>query len=140
PRRTQLISVRATRLRPRSVRARAGTLPPPSPVSSTSCASSASSPARSPWLGGRKEPSCQLVALLARGLDARPAPRDVVSRSRRQLTDVVLVLANDLRDLRMVVVEHVVQQQHRALLRREALPQSARSPQDHSRARQSLGR
>jgi hypothetical protein len=35
-RRIQLISVRATRLRPRSDRASAGTLPPPSPLSSTS--------------------------------------------------------------------------------------------------------
>src|SRR6266508_3180158 len=69
------------------------------------------------------EPSCQLVALLARGLEAGPALLEVASRSRRELTDVVLALADDLRDLRIPVVEHVVQQQHRALLRREALQQ-----------------
>src|SRR5262249_42822481 len=72
-------------------------------------------------LGGCEEPSCQLVALLARRLEARPLLLDLASRSRRELTDVVLALSDDPGDLRVVVVEHVVQQQHRALLRREAL-------------------
>src|SRR5215218_38625 len=68
-------------------------------------------------LGGREEPSRELVALLARALEAWAALLDVASRSRRELADVVLALADDLGDLRVVVVEHVVQQQHRALLR-----------------------
>jgi hypothetical protein len=71
----------------------------------------------------RKHPSRQLVALLARRLEARPPLLDVAPRSRRELTDVVPALANDLGDLRVVVIEHVVQQQHGALLRRKALEQ-----------------
>ncbi len=54
---TQLRSVRATLLRPRSERASAGTLPPPSPVSTTSSANSFSSPATSPSLTAAKKRS-----------------------------------------------------------------------------------
>jgi hypothetical protein len=74
-------------------------------------------------LGGLKEPPCQFVALLARGLEAGPALLEVASGAGGELTDVVLALADDLRDLRVVVVEHVVKQQDRALLGREALEQ-----------------
>src|SRR5262249_21919734 len=73
--------------------------------------------------GGLKEPSGQLVALLTRRLEAGTALLNVASRSRRELTDVVLTLADDLRDLRVVVVEDVVEEEHRALLRGEALQQ-----------------
>ena len=44
-------------------------------------------------LGGREEPSCKLVLLLARGLEARPALLDVTSGARGQLAYVVLALA-----------------------------------------------
>jgi hypothetical protein len=74
-------------------------------------------------LGGLKEPGCQLVALLARGLKAGSALFDVASGAGRELAHVVLVLADDRRDLREPVVEHVVEQQHGALLRGEALQQ-----------------
>jgi hypothetical protein len=39
------------------------------------------------------------------------------------LAHVVLALADDRRDLRIPVVEHIVKQQHGSLLRREALQQ-----------------
>ncbi len=74
-------------------------------------------------LGGSEEPPGQLVALLTRGLEAGPTLLDVASCSRRELTDVVLALADDLGDLRVVVVEHIVQDQRSPLLRREALEQ-----------------
>ena len=45
----------------------------------------------------------------------------MASRACRELAGVVLALADDLGDLGVAVVEHVVQQEHRALLRREAL-------------------
>src|SRR5262249_31090208 len=51
------------------------------------------------FLDGRKEQSCQLVALLARRSEAGPPLFDVASRSRRELTDVALALADYLRDL-----------------------------------------
>lgn len=52
--RIQVSRMWATRLRPRSDRASAGTFPPPSPVRTTSCAKRASSPARSPcWVAAR---------------------------------------------------------------------------------------
>src|SRR5918999_551423 len=74
-------------------------------------------------LGGRKEPSCQLVALLARRLEAGPALLDVASGAGRELAYVVLALADDRRDLRIAVLEHVAKQQHRTLLWREVLQQ-----------------
>ena len=74
-------------------------------------------------LGGGEEPSCQLVALLARRLEAWPALPGVASGAAGELTDVLLALADDRRDLRILVVEHVVQQQHGALLGGQALEQ-----------------
>src|SRR4029434_5947692 len=63
-------------------------------------------------LGGRKESSCQLVALLPVRVEAGSALLDVASRSRRKLTYVVLALAYDLGDFWVVIVEDVVKQQH----------------------------
>jgi len=74
-------------------------------------------------LDGREEPSCQLVALLARRLEAGPALLDVASGAVGELAHVVLSLADDRRDLRVPVVEHIVKQQHGSLLGREALKQ-----------------
>ena len=74
-------------------------------------------------LGGRDEPSHQLVALLARRLEAGPALLDVASGAGGELAYVVLALADDLRDLRILVAEHIVEQQRGSLLRREALQQ-----------------
>jgi hypothetical protein len=70
---------------------------------------------------GREESSGQLVALLAYRLEPGPALLDMASRAGRDLPYVVLVLADDRRDLRISIVEDIVQQQHCALLRREAL-------------------
>ena len=50
-------------------------------------------------LGGGEEAPRQLVALLARGLEARPALLDVAARPCRELARVVLALADDLGDL-----------------------------------------
>jgi hypothetical protein len=61
--------------------------------------------------------------VLGRGREARAARLDVASRPRRQLADVVGALADDLGDLGVVVVEDVVQQEHGALLGRQALEQ-----------------
>ena len=74
-------------------------------------------------LGGRQEPSRQFVVVLLRRLEPRPALLDVASGPGGELADVVLALADDRRDLRIPVVEHVVKQQHGSLLRREALQQ-----------------
>jgi hypothetical protein len=52
-------------------------------------------------LGGREEACCQLVALLARGLEAGAALLDVASGTGRELAHVVLALADDPRDLRI---------------------------------------
>ena len=85
-------------------------------------------------LCGREEPSCQLVALLARRLEAGPALLDVASGAGGELAHVVLALADDRRDPRILVVEHIVKQQHGSLLRREALQQH------QHRQRQRIGR
>jgi hypothetical protein len=114
-----LTSICATRFRPRSGCVKAGTLPPPSPVNSTSAASSASRSASSGLLGGGEEPGRELV--FARCLAAGPALVDVASGACSESAHVVLALADDLGDLRVVVFEHVVQQQHCPLLRGEAL-------------------
>ena len=117
--------VRATRWRPVHARARApGPCPPPSPCSTTSWASSVSSALELALLGGREEAPRQLVALLARGLEARPAAR------RRGGAPVPRAGVRCPRSCRrsaaisrVAVVEHVVQQERRPLLRRQALQQ-----------------
>ena len=81
-----------------AARARAGALPPPSPCSTTSWASSSSSPCRSPSCGGGEEAGRELVALLARGLEARAPLLDVAAGPRRELAGVVLARADDLGD------------------------------------------
>jgi hypothetical protein len=83
--------------------------------------------------GGLKEPSCQLVALLARRLEARPALPRVASGAGGELAHVVRALSDDRRDLPMPVVEHVVKQQHGSLLGREA-PTSTSTASDSESA------
>src|ERR1700733_1660925 len=68
-----------------------------------------------------EEPARELVALLARGLKARPALFHMSPRPYRELAHGGFALAHDRRDLVVAVVEHVTQQEHRALLGREAL-------------------
>ena len=74
-------------------------------------------------VGGLKEPTRELLALLARGSEAGPALLDMFSRAGGEQAHVPLALADDRRDLRIAIVEHVVKQQHGSLLRREALEQ-----------------
>src|SRR4051812_19584114 len=74
-------------------------------------------------LGGMEELRRQFVALLARRLEAGPPLLDVAPGAGAELANVVLALAYDRRDLRVLVVEHVAKQQHGPLLGREALQQ-----------------
>jgi len=74
--------------------------------------------------GGRlEEPAGHLVALLAGGVEARLAVVDVVAGPGEDLTAVRLGLAGDARDFLVVVAEHLVQQEHGPLGRRQALKQ-----------------
>src|SRR5205085_10599624 len=63
------------------------------------------------------------AALLERRVEARPALVDCTPRAQRDLAAVGLALADDLADLRERIAEHVMQQEHRALERGEALEQ-----------------
>ena len=83
--------------------------------------------------GGGEESPSQLVSMPLRGLKARAALLDVVAGAGGELTHVLLALADDRRDLRIPVVEHVAQEQRGALLGREALQQ------DEHRQRQRVG-
>ena len=87
--------MRATRLRPRSVRL-GGNLAAAVGGQLHAVSEQRLEPRQVALLGCRKEALCQLVALLARRLEAGSALLDVASRSRRKLTDVVLALAYDL--------------------------------------------
>jgi hypothetical protein len=91
-------------------------------------------PSKVALLDGREEPSGQFVALLARRTEARPALLDVASGAGCELAHVVLALADDRRDLRIPIVEHVVKQQRGPLLGRQALQQH------QQRQRQRIGR
>jgi len=71
-----------------------------------------------------QKPLRRLLALLVRSLELDPpipALLDVTPGPARQLAHVVLALADDLCDLPIAVVEHVVQQQRGSLLGRQAL-------------------
>jgi hypothetical protein len=74
-------------------------------------------------LGGREEPGGQLLLLLSRRLEAGSALFDVASGAGGELAHGLLALADDLRDLREPVAEHVVKQQDGALLGGQALQQ-----------------
>src|ERR1039457_4718579 len=74
-------------------------------------------------LGRREEPSRQLVALLARRLEAGSTLRDVAPGPTGELAHIVLALADDRRDLRIPIVEDVVKQQYGSLFGRQALEQ-----------------
>src|SRR5918999_624683 len=65
---------------------------------------------------GCEEPPCQLGALFSCRLEAGPTLLDVASCTGGELTDVVLALAHDRRDLGIPVVENIVKQQHGTLL------------------------
>jgi hypothetical protein len=78
-------------------------------------------------LGGGEEPAGDLILLLAGGLEARLALIDVAPGPDEDLTAVRLGLAGDLGDLLVVVAEHLVQQEHRTLVRRQALQQHQES-------------
>jgi hypothetical protein len=58
-------------------------------------------------LGGREEPSGQLVMLLTGRLEARPALLEVAPGADGELANVVFALADDRRDLRVAVAEHL---------------------------------
>jgi hypothetical protein len=113
------ISVRVTLERPWSARASAGDLPPPSPRSTTSWASSSSSPSRSPGRRPRRNGSLTPPA-------ARARPRTgasllhVAAGPCGELAGVLLARPDDLRDPLVRLVEHLPQEGG-ALLGRQAL-------------------
>ena len=72
--------------------------------------------------------------MLARGLEPRPALVHVPSRADIELTAVVLGSVDDPGDLVVAVVEHLAEQEHGALDRRQALQQ------DEERRRERVGR
>src|SRR4051794_38982481 len=76
-----------------------------------------------PVARGGEEAARELVALRARGLEARPPLLHVAARPGGELARVVFRLADDPRDLVVAVVEHVVEEQYGALLGRQALEQ-----------------
>ena len=96
-------------------------------------ASSDSSCPTSPCSAAAKKRCASSSALLARGLEPRPALLDMPPRPRGELAGVRLGLADDLGDLVVAVVEDVVQQQHRALLGGQALEQRRGTPGRASR-------
>ena len=73
--------------------------------------------------GRGEEPAGHLVTLLAGGLEAGLALVDVVAGAGKDLTAVRLRLAGDVRDLLVVVAEHLVQQEHGTFGRRQAFQQ-----------------
>ena len=74
-------------------------------------------------VGCGEEPAGHLAALLAGGLETRLALVDVAPGAEEDLPAVRFGLAGDVRDLLIVVAEHLVQQEHRAFGRRQALHQ-----------------
>jgi len=62
-----------------------------------------------------EEPAGHLLALLARGLEARLALVHVTPGAGEDLAAVRLGLAGDVRDLLVVVAEHLMQQEHGTL-------------------------
>ena len=73
--------------------------------------------------GRREEPSRQLVALLARRMEAGSTLLDVAAGATGELANILLALADDRRDLRIAIVEDVVKQEHGSLFGRQALQQ-----------------
>src|SRR5271166_973773 len=71
-----------------------------------------------------EEPAGYLLALFSGGLEARLAFVHVMAGPGEDLTAVRLGLADDARDLFVVVAEHLVQQEHGAFGRRQALHQN----------------
>jgi hypothetical protein len=74
-------------------------------------------------VGCGEEPAGHLATLLAGGLKTGLALVDVAPGAEEDLPAVGLGLAGDVRDLLIVVAEHLVQQEHRAFGRRQALHQ-----------------
>ena len=78
--------------------------------------------------GGGEEPARHLLALRPRGVEARsfaagPALGDVLPGPGEDLAAVRLGLAGDLRDLGVLVAEHLMEQEHRAFGRGQAFQQ-----------------
>src|SRR3954452_14550945 len=80
-----------------------------------------------------EEPAGELVAFLLGGLEARLSLVDVSPCPDRELPRVVLALADDLRDLGVVVVEDVVEEQRGALLGRQVLEQNEEGEREGAR-------
>ena len=74
-------------------------------------------------LGGREEARRERLALRARDLEPRALLVDVAARPCGELAGVLLARADDLRDPVVGLVEHLAQQERRALLGRQALEQ-----------------
>ena len=74
-------------------------------------------------VGGLQEFGEQLLPALGRRIEARPVFGDVLMSTPQNLPAVGFVLADGLRDLGVVVVENLAQQEDRALDRGEALQQ-----------------
>ena len=86
------------------------------------------------------EAAGELVALLRRRLEARLARVDVRARAGGDLAAVRLAALDDLGDLRERVVEHVVQQEHRPLHRRQRLQHEQERRRDRLAQLGALGR
>src|SRR6266487_2123518 len=71
-------------------------------------------------LGGREEAGRELLPLLARGLEPRAPLLHVAAGPCGELTGVLLARADDLRDPVVGLVEHLAQQERRALCRRRS--------------------
>lgn len=74
-------------------------------------------------VGRGEEPAGHLAAHLAGGLEAGLALVDVAPGTEEDLPAVRFGLAGDVCDLLIVVAEHLMQQEHRAFGRRQALHQ-----------------
>src|SRR5690606_39408601 len=81
-------------------------------------------------LDGGEEALCELPLLLRPGFEAWPPLVDARTRTHRQLAASGLGLPDDARDLRIVVVEDVPQEEHGALLGRQRLEHDQESHPD----------
>ena len=79
---------------------------------------------------GGEEARGERVALLGIGVEARPLLADAAARAAEDLAAVGLGLAEHLADLRERVVEGVAQDEHGALVGREALEQHEEGERD----------
>src|SRR5439155_12203849 len=78
------------------------------------CGQQADEPLGVALLGRGEEPPSELLAPAARCLEARLSRLDLPAGAHGELTAVVLVLAQDVRDLPIVVAEHLAKQEDRS--------------------------